>query len=70
MSINPLKNRHNEAPMPTTPDEWAARGNAYLRGEIAGTDGRFIPRRRSDVHFIVRDGRCVIEWKSDRIGQS
>ena len=42
--------------------EWCDRGNAYLRGEIPGVKGEFIPKPRHDVHWIVRNGRATIEF--------
>ncbi len=45
-----------------TPQEWADRGNRVLLGIEATTKGEF-QTPRHDVHWVVRDGRCVIEWK-------
>lgn len=53
----------SETPPKLTPQETCDRLNAYLRGEVPGVKGEFIDRKRSDVHWVVRDGKPAIEWK-------
>lgn len=51
-----------------TAQEWCDHGNAYLWGDRAAEQGKlagtYIDRRRTDVHWIVRDGQVRIEWRA------
>ena len=60
MTANPLK--IVETPrVRMTAQDWAARGNRILAGTEPTTKGEYLPPRH-DVRWVVRDGRCVIEW--------
>jgi hypothetical protein len=48
---------------PTAAQETCDHLNAYLRGEVPGVKGEFIDHKRSDVHWVVRNGKPEIEWK-------
>jgi hypothetical protein len=58
---NPLKLAGETVTARRSPQEWCDIGNARLRGETPYKDGQFHPR--SDIHWVVRDGRCVLEWR-------
>jgi hypothetical protein len=53
----------SEAPPKLAPQETCDMLNAYLRGEVTGVHGKFIEKRRSDVHWVVRYGKPEIEWR-------
>lgn len=63
MPANPLMARKKGDELPLNSQAWCDRGNAYLRGEIPGTNGRLIDKPRHDVEWVVQNGRATIRWK-------
>jgi hypothetical protein len=59
---NPLKAVGQVRPAKESPHEIAARMNLYTTGKIPGHKGEFIEKPRFDIRWMVRDGKCVIEW--------
>lgn len=47
-----------------TAEDWAERGNRILAGIDPYTCKKYAGEyhRRDDVRWVVRNGRCVIEW--------
>lgn len=64
MSTNPIKQRIPESKPKLSAQEWCDRGNRILAGIEPMTEGKHAGEymRRTDVHWVLRDGRCVIEW--------
>jgi len=60
-------NSGGERPAKRSAQAWCDHGNAYLRGERPAEHGKlagtFLSPPRHDVHWVVRDGHPVIEWK-------
>jgi hypothetical protein len=57
---NPLALVEGANPRKRTAQDWADRGNRILTGHEPLKDGSFM--YRNDVRWVVRDGRCTIEW--------
>jgi hypothetical protein len=62
MTTNRLTKRTEGADTyrPNSAQEWCDYGNQMLAGMIPTSKGDYI--RRSDVHWVVRDGQPCIEW--------
>lgn len=62
MATNPLKVETRKPKL--SAQEWCDRGNRILAGiePMTGKNHAGEYMRRDDVRWVVKNGRCVIEW--------